>query len=304
MSLTSAIRLPAVKAVLDPLLPVYTRNLKLTRVVAPALPGAAHASLVGTAFDYALRFEIERQTRTRSESSWVAEKAVARYEAMFGHDAERTAELLAARRAIAAARECVAAYFERHSVRESDRVELARHSALLAGIDPFYRAGSVALPFRLAPTEQAVTDVAALLACAPVSALLREGPATLNPRFGAASAKVRGADADAIFGDLIVEVKATADCIIDRDMVRQLVGYVLLARTERRTDSEVPEIRRVGILFARFAQLVVLPPIRGTDQQLDNAADELLACADEMRQGRQRAQRVPRSAIQSKGTKR
>lgn len=64
MSLTTAIRDPKCKAVLDPLLPEYTRNLKLSQLVAPTLPGAAHAALVGTAFDYAFRFEIERDAHT------------------------------------------------------------------------------------------------------------------------------------------------------------------------------------------------------------------------------------------------
>jgi hypothetical protein len=184
-----------------------------------------------------------------------------------------------------AARDFVASYAERSRVRECDQVELARHCAVLAGIDPFYRAELVALPFRLAPSAQAVTDIAALLACAPISELLRVGFATLNPVFGAASLKIGGADADVIFGDLIVEVKTTADSVIERDMVRQLVGYLLLARAGRRIDATIPEVRRVGIYFARFARLVHLGPIDLTDRQLDDAADELLACATRMRSG-------------------
>ena len=228
---------------------------------------------MGTAFDYAFRFEIERVTRTPTKRRWVAETAVALYESIFGRDARERA----ARRALAAARGYVESYVKQRSVRDRHRSELAHHCSVLAGIDPFFRAGPAALPFRLKPSRQAVADVAALLACAPVYTLLREGRATLNPVFGTASAAIGGADADAIFGDLLVEIKTTRDSIVERWMVRQLVGYALLAHAERKRDPGIPRVTRVGIYFARFAYLLVLPPITATEQELNDASAGLLA---------------------------
>ncbi len=59
------------------------------------------------------------------------------------------------------------------------------------------------------------------------------------------------ADADLIVGDCLVEIKTTEKSKIEADWLDQLLCYFLLARHQRRASEEIPEIRSLGIYFAR-----------------------------------------------------
>jgi hypothetical protein len=65
---------------------------------------------------------------------------------------------------------------------------------------------------------------------------------------------VGGADADLIAGDTLIEIKTTKTGAIERDQVRQLVGYVCLARA-----SQAYEVNKVAVYASRFAALQELP---------------------------------------------
>ena len=289
MSLTTLVERPEVKSLLDSLLPAYTRNLRLERQVAPASSARGHAAVVGTAFDYALRFEIRRMARfiaTRQDvrtRRWIAEDAAERYQNCMNR--ERTRQRFGPSqeadvfKALCEARVFEAQWADSQRVTSKQRRKLAWHCARLASIDSFYRAGTRALPFRLSPSEAVVADVASLLAHAPVADMLGEGPVALNPSFGTASLAAGGADADIVIGDLLVDVKTTRKCLIERDISRQLMGYMLLSRVGHVDDSRVPLVRRIGVYFARFAHLFVFEPIRAAEAQMDAAAEKLMRLA-------------------------
>jgi hypothetical protein len=82
-----------------------------------------------------------------------------------------------------------------------------------------------------------------------------KSPLKLNPTFGMYSRRVGGADADLISGNRIVDVKVSRLPCVERFMVRQLVGYLMLHRSARRRNRRLPEITSVAIYFARFAHL-------------------------------------------------
>jgi hypothetical protein len=79
-------------------------------------------------------------------------------------------------------------------------------------------------------------------ACPP--ALVQIGP------IFAGSRDVGGADADMILGDLLLEVKASANPTLKRQDLYQVIGYVLLDY------HNAYQIRRVGLYLARFGHLV------------------------------------------------
>ena len=62
-----------------------------------------------------------------------------------------------------------------------------------------------------------------------------------------------GADADMIIGDLLLEVKASANATIKREDFYQIIGYVLL------DCHDAYQIERVGLYLARFGHLVTWP---------------------------------------------
>jgi hypothetical protein len=131
---------------------------------------------------------------------------------------------------------------------------IAAHAARLAQLDPVYRA-----PYP--PTfgeadgiaEKAIArEVVDLLEVAePLWKLASRKPLLLNPTFGRGSQAIGGADADLIAGDMLVELKTTRHARIERDHVRQLVGYVALARACGRA-GRLPRLEAVAVYFSRF----------------------------------------------------
>ncbi len=96
----------------------------------------------------------------------------------------------------------------------------------------------------------------------------------LNPTFGEASALVGGADADLIVGDMLVEVKTEQEGCIERDEMRQLIGYVTLARTQ--TSSAVP-LSAVAVYCSRFGVLERVPLPQHLDDRACQSAARRLA---------------------------
>src|SRR5262249_13957453 len=73
------------------------------------------------------------------------------------------------------------------------------------------------------------------------------------PTFGEASKLVGGADADLIAGGMLVDFKTTKADEMQPKYLDQLLGYLLLARHQRRTDPRFPEINRLALYFCRHA---------------------------------------------------
>ena len=73
MSVKSLIAVPEVRERLDDILPPIA---KLANLPLKVPPRTSHYALVGTAFDYALRFELQRRNRHAIGRRWVAEGAL------------------------------------------------------------------------------------------------------------------------------------------------------------------------------------------------------------------------------------
>jgi hypothetical protein len=110
--------------------------------------------------------------------------------------------------------------------------------------------------------EKAIArEVVALLEVAtPLWKLAKAKPLQLNPTFGRMSQAVGGADADLIAGEVLVEIKTTRHARIERDHMRQLVGYAALARASGRK-ARAPTVQAVAVYFSRHGvfQRVALP---------------------------------------------
>jgi hypothetical protein len=256
VSLTRFIALPDVKAKLASLRRGLPREFAAPLRCPPRSP---RYSLVGTAFDYLLRFELQRRVPRAVAEPWVAEYTpvlLSQQTDMGGASAALPLQKVAerARRIVAEARAAVAAYQQSSAPKDSDKAALAAHALRLAKLDSVYRNGTLPPRFdHVSPVD--VQDLLALLAVVPFDALIRPGLLLLNPTFGAASDLVGGADADLIAGGLLVDVKVTKKREIQGGHLDQLLGYLLLARRQRRLDGTFPELRRLGLYFARHADL-------------------------------------------------
>lgn len=294
-------------------------------------PRSKRFGLIGTAFDYLLRFEIERWAPHAKTKRWVAQSAA---ELFFDHrkqpdgsfrslipDAElaKLAAIVAGdsldessdisfgqetgvtersrspytverfapslcksgevhhesvktsykigNRALAVVRAAKSAqqrYIKLPIVGREDQEEIARHAIRLAKIDTIFRAARLDESLFWEPESDDVQELAAMLAIVPFDAWA-ESTLILNPTFGEASRKIGGADCDLLAGDLLVDFKTTKEGLVAVQSLDQLLGYYLLTRNERTRNPSFPEIKRLGLYFARYGFLWERPVSQWVD---------------------------------------
>jgi hypothetical protein len=145
----------------------------------------------------------------------------------------------------------------------SDERELARFCYVLALFEEFYRAGvQIRSPLYAVSSGVAVDRLLAIATPACVEdlpslsclfqercGLLLDRPSVLNPTF-VGSLSIGGADADLIVDGCLLEIKTTVTPSLSREVLYQLVGYVLLDFLNEY------EIHSLGVYFSRQGRLV------------------------------------------------
>jgi hypothetical protein len=268
MSLTHLLEMPDVTARLKALRPKIPRKIGTPLQVEPR---SNRYTTVGTAFDYLLRFELQRRAPHAVAQRWAAEFAADRlwqktdsgsvvlWDELF--TACRLAPEEAGRRVHAVvenARAALDTHLRTKMPKHAELADLAAHAIRLAKLDPVIRAFRPLDPdFEVADRED-VDDLLAMLAVVPFDSLLRSDVVLLNPHFGESSELVGGADVDLIAGDVLVDFKTTKKGEVAARDLDQLLGYYLLARNQHRVDTGFPEIRQVGLYYCRHGSLWVL----------------------------------------------
>lgn len=314
MSLTSFLEMPDVTAKVKPLRPKLPRKLSVPLKVEPR---SKRYMLVGTAFDYLLRFELQRRAPHAISERWVAEYApkiisggwvTAKGEVAYvpdnllreanrasfdldtgewRHLPENLLELVdRARLVLDNAKAAVAAYMKLKSPTAVEKAELAGHAIRLAKLDSVLRVRRLEPNFEEASSED-IQDLLDLLAIVPFNELLHGKLFLLNPTFGQASRLVGGADSDLIAGDLLVDFKTTKNGEIENRYLDQILGYLLLARKQRSIDPTFPVINRVGLYYCRHGYLWSVaastwtfhPGFPGIEQWFFQRADEVFGAA-------------------------
>ena len=244
---------------LKPLRPAGSRKLPVSAKVSPA---SERRSVIGTAFDYLLRFELQRRVPTASVGEWVAENAPLWMRSIPNRllsgdlresddfDADMAETVATQAEAILkAAHVAVEEYRLKSSPSDIEIAGIASHALRLARLDAVCRPGYLDPRFAEVAQED-IQELVALLAIVPFSDLLND-TMILNPTFGTFSRLVGGADGDLISGSTLIDVKVTAKTSIEAVWLDQLLGYYFLARNYRREDPSFPNIERAGIYFGR-----------------------------------------------------
>ncbi len=240
MSLTSFLERKDVKA--------QFRETFAKPAVAPyqalrGIPLTKNYSLVGTAFDYVVRFYLERLYPFAHASPWVAEIALSSPATLF--------ILPQAEGIIQTARQHHQTYLETGLLTD----ELLRSALLLAQIDPWFRARKIVPDFGTVDKRD-ITDLRNLIGLVTPQTFQAEHVCLLDPTFGAASKLVGGADVDLVIDDAIIDIKTTINSKFQRDHFDQLIGYYILYQLGG-IDGLRPghEINKVGIYSSRYGGL-------------------------------------------------
>jgi len=259
MSLTSFIHIPEVRRKFAETFPKPSFKLD-TRILAPPL--TRHYSLIGTAFDYLMRFYLKYLNPESIVSTWVAELAVERLrrhpeyfiirKAYTPSNIERI--LVKADNIIRQAKIVFSTYLQTGKMTD----ELLESSIYLAQLDPIFRAGVIDPNIGMADKED-VKDLRNLISAVDAKIFKAEQVCVLNPTFGEASHLVGGADCDLLIDDTLIDIKTTKALEIKRDHFNQLIGYYILSTIGGIDGSPSGVVKNLGIYFSRYSVLHTIP---------------------------------------------
>lgn len=272
MSLKTFVELPDTRRAIDEVMhfPKVDHNPPIK-----AEPRSLRYALVGTAFDYILRFMIQRENATLvSSSKWVANMALeaflsSRSAAVIDVDGDTTSFDLEsslknlngedARLADQIQRTLEDAKVRYRKYLSSGQLEegLVRSSLMLAKLDFMFRSGLTPENFDEIAAED-LEDLVQLAEIVPIGRFKAKRTCVLNPTFGEASRLVAGADGDLFIDGTLIDFKTTKSFQLRKDRQRQIVGYVVLATIGGigTLPSSQSAVVGVGYYASRFGELV------------------------------------------------
>jgi hypothetical protein len=234
------------------------RLVRNREMLAPPL--TKNYSMVGTAFDYLLRFYLKRLNPGARTQAWIAEIGVTYLKGEGKLYAVACDKMRQAKRDYAV-------YLKRGEFSD----ELICSAIFLAKMDsvyrvpmfhPVFRVGLEGIKFRkkfLQVDNQDVADLRQLVSLLPSNTFRAKRVCILNPTFGKASMLVGGADADFVIDDMLIEVKTTKRHELQRNHFNQLIGYYCLHQIGRiKGAPKNYKILRFGVYYSRFGYLWTL----------------------------------------------
>jgi hypothetical protein len=274
MSLAQFLKYKDVKAKLKPLRPEdLPRKIERPLQVEPKTDRLA---IVGMAFDYLLRFELQRRVPHAVTVPWMVEQVPDRIWKETSSGCGGGMDVLAhafpgfpfappypkgylppeevqkrAKKIVEDAKAAVLAYLKLRRPNRAIREALAAHAIRLAKLECLNHSGKLDPRFEEADSKD-VEDLLSLLDVVPFKLLLHDKILRLNPPLPCVWGESR---ADLITGDMLVDFKTTKKGEMDVANLDQLFGYYLLARRHRQVDPTFPEINRLAFYFSRHGYL-------------------------------------------------
>jgi len=201
-----------------------------------AEPSTVNYGLVGTAFDYLLRFKIERENKCETRP-WIA--SILKHSSLAEINIEARARL-------------------NLYLKTGKMTKTLMASALkLATIDNVFRSGQSADQIGIVNPLDLV-DLANLYKLIDADKFKSKKSCYLNPTFGIGSELVNDADADLIIDGALIDIKTTIKSDFKREYFEQLIGYFLLHIIDCEHRNVPVSIRKLGIYFSRHGCLFLM----------------------------------------------
>jgi len=253
MSLTSFIKEPDVLRKFEETFPLP----KVVNLVGAlkATPITTNYPLIGTAFDYLLRFYIKNNPSAITKK-WVAENSLDILKSLdLSNNQQINVEYISKIEYIINNSKAVYEYYLKTGNLND---ELLKSTLLLAKIDQIYRSGNIDLNIDAIDNGD-IIDLRNLINIVDKNKFSSTKHCLLNPTFGQASRLVGGADADIIIDDQLIDIKTTKFLTLKKEDFYQLIGYYILSKIGGIDDiNESIEINNLSIYFSRYGVLFSL----------------------------------------------
>jgi hypothetical protein len=259
MSLTSFISQLEIK---ERFLGEFEKPRIVTDLKLLAIPQSNRYSLIGTAFDYLLRFYIQYLNPKAKQRPWVAEAGLkklgkqtisyASYDVdTEGLSSDDDGSLEVGQRILVKAQAAHRQYIESGLITDS----LLKSVIGLAQLDVIFRSGFVDENLGIAHGED-VRDLRKLISLVNPEMFRAKRNCFLNPTFGVGSKLIGGADADLLIDGVLIDIKATKNIAFNRDDFNQLIGYLAMHEIWGVNDlKRKSKVSKVGFYFARYGSL-------------------------------------------------
>lgn len=261
MSLRDFVKRPRISEAFDRYAVKLKTPKELGSLPIRVLDSGGPRGLAGTAFDYLVRIQIERQFRGADIAihrwPWISETVRQRFDL----DLLDEGHLVVSdgyywRRYLDDAHEAARAYIAGEGCLKC----LSLLVQYMAQADLLVR-NAFAFDYRFDASDRLARELRELLdAFHPMEMLVPARMIVLNPTF-ALSAKVGGADADLLIDDLLIDIKTVDRILLRKSYLAQLAGYAVLhdlGGTHIPGGVHLGPLVRLGIYFARHGKLVEL----------------------------------------------
>lgn len=247
MNLTTFVELKQVK---DKFREAFPKPRFSTKQEIKAEPQTRNYGMVGTAFDYLLRFYIEAHNRESNIISrpWVAEHSIPMLKRSNSEDL-----LPQIQQILTNTKSLVVDYLDSNMMTD----DLIIASIKLAKLDLIYRIGYIS--DRMTPDPGDIQDLRNLVNTIPSDMFKVRKSGVLNPTFGIGSSLVGGADCDLYLDGNLIDIKTSKYCKFDRGYFNQLIGYYFLSQFGGISGAESHEIHSISIYFSRYGVLGSYP---------------------------------------------
>lgn len=219
-----------------------------------APPLTKNYGIIGTAFDYLFRFYLQYQNKDKCvvNDKWVAH---AGYEGIKNIWKKNKLEILKLTKRFTQVKKRHQLFIKKGILTD----ELISDTLFLAKLDLYVRSKLIA-PDMFVENKLDIEDLKNLYKVINLSLFTTDEKCFLNPHFCEGSALVRGADADFILGDTLIDIKVTKNLKIEREYYNQIIGYYILSLIGNiNCEYSGKIIKYVGIYFARHGLLWKIP---------------------------------------------
>ncbi|MHA1401343.1 MAG: hypothetical protein ACTSQE_13425 [Candidatus Heimdallarchaeaceae archaeon] len=253
MSLTSFLKIREVKE-------KFREEFKKPRIKVDkelrAPPQSKRYGLVGTAFDYLMRFVLEYHNPKAQTYPWVAEIVPKLFQKH--KKAHKMFKII-----IKTAKMHHKNYLKTGEIRN----ELLDTCIVLAQMDIIYRASIIDQNFGQV-YETDIQDLRNLVKLIPIENFRAKDHCFLNPTFGEGSILVGGADADIIIDGALIDIKTTKKLEFKREYFDQLIGYYTLKQIGGidRAKKDI-QIKELGVYYSRYGEIIKFPVEEVIDEE-------------------------------------
>jgi hypothetical protein len=233
-----------------------------------AIPLTKNYPLMGTAFDYMLRFYLKKQIPKAITSQWIAEHSASSLNNIINislkvHNGKIIKESKVteysspksekAQEIIKKAKSDYEKFLKDGNMTD----EIIKSCICLAQLDPIYRAGYIYEKMGEVDNLD-IQDMKNLYSLININNFKSDKICLLNPTFGKASTMVGGADADLVVDEMLIDIKTTKFLKLDRDHFNQLIGYYFLYLIGGIDGApKNHKILKLGIYFSRHGLLYI-----------------------------------------------